>query len=136
MAGIVVVAAAAFILFPRGSHKPTTENEPVTPSATPSTTPLPSAIPVDTTQVPGSAQPPPDMDLPATPASASAVDAGKRLGWPTGTGPKPAVAEVDAGPAKPKVNPAWSILTHPPPGDATENVTPPAPAPAPEPKPE
>jgi serine/threonine-protein kinase len=137
VAGIVVVAAAAFILFPRGSKQPPATNVEPQPSA--STQVIPSStVPVDTSQPPPSASAV-DMDLPATPTSASAVasasapDAGKRLSWPGGRPPPIPAAVVDAGPEKPKFNPAWSILTHPPPGTVSGE---PAPTPAPEPKPE
>jgi serine/threonine-protein kinase len=133
LAAAVVVAAATFILFPRGGSKPT--------AADPSAAPPPSAPPslAAVTPPPSASSADLDLDLPSTPTSGSvptpsAPDAGKKLTWPTG-GPasaKPAEVDVDAG-AKPKVNPAWSILTHPPEGVLSAE---PAPAPAPAPKPE
>lgn len=132
IAAAVVVAAATFILFPRGGGKQTALDP--TPSAPPPTTPPSTAAEVTP---PPSNSAPLDLDLPvspssSTPTSAPAPDAGgKKLSWPTGSAPKPPAAEVDAGPPKPKFNPAWSILTHPPEGVLSAE---PAPAPAPAPK--
>ena len=133
IAAAVVVAAATFILFPRGNKNNTVADP--TPSAAPPPTAPPSTAAQTTPPPSASAL---DLDLPVTPASASAAPAGapdaggKKLTWPSGSGPAPK-AEVDAGPAKPKFNPAWSILTHPPEGVLSAD---PAPAPPPAPKPE
>jgi serine/threonine-protein kinase len=132
VAAAVVVAAATFILFPRGGSKPTATD----PSAAP-----PPSAPPSVAEVP----PPPsasvaalDLDLPVSPTAGSGAtpaaatpDAGKKLTWPTGAPGSAKTAEVDAGAEKPKFNPAWSILTHPP-----EGVLSAEPAPAPAPKPE
>ena len=133
IAAAVVVAAATFILFPRGGMKSTVADP--TPSAPPPTAPPSTAAQVTP---PPSASVALDLDLPASSASttpnAAPPDAGpKKLTWPAGSVPaKPVAAEVDAGPAKPKYNPAWSILTHPPEGVLSAE---PAPAPAPPPAP-
>ena len=131
LAGIVVVAAATFILFPRGGGK---KADPVAAeSAAPSASVIPPpTVPVDTTQPPPSASAV-DIDLPATPTTAPTPSGKPRMAWPAASGPAPAPtpaksAAVDAGPAKPKFNPAWSILTHPPEGVGSAEPAAPKPA--------
>ncbi|MBX3227354.1 MAG: protein kinase [Labilithrix sp.] len=137
IAAAVVAAAGGWVLWPR-NHPPPTTGDTTPASAAVSTTPPPSAVPVDTTDLPPASGPatsasasPVDVDL-ELPPNASAPDAGpKKHVTAPASGPAAPVAkaaEVDAGEKK-KFNPAWSILTNPPPGVLSSDPDAPPPPP-------